>query len=82
MFYFMRDARRAVQLDALLSIGSVCVRHHNFMMGNILKNLYIDILSHDYYPVQHKIQVLNNIESFLLEEEARMIRQDQHCKHA
>ncbi len=76
----MRDKRRVIQIEALNAIGSVCVRHHQFMMGNLLKNLYIDILSNKYYPVEHKIQVLSNIESFLIEEEARMIKQDHHCK--
>ena len=27
------------------------------------------------------MQVLNNIEQYLIEEEIRMIKQDQHCKY-
>ena len=80
LFYFMRHDRREIQSDALHAIGFVCVRHHKFMLESKLKMLYIDILTHELYPEQHKIKVLNNIENFLVEEEARMIRMDQHCK--
>ena len=80
MFYFMRHSRREIQSDALHAIGSVCVRHHKFMLETKLKMLYIDILTNELYPDQHKIKVLNNIESFLIEEEATMIRMDKHCK--
>lgn len=80
MFYFMRHNKREIQSDALHAIGFVCVRHHNFMLESKLKMLYIDILTNELYPVQHKIKVLTNIESFLSEEEIRMIKMDQHCK--
>ena len=79
MFYFMRHNRREIQLDALHAIGFVCVRHHKFMLESKLKRLYIDILTQEFYPEQHKIKVLNNIESFLIEEEADMIRKDKLC---
>ena len=80
MFYFMRHRERQIQSDALGSIGNVCVRHHKFLMESKLKMLYIDILTHELYPVEHKVKVLNNIELFLVEEELRMIKQDQHWK--
>merc|ERR1719266_1641779 len=80
MFYFMRHNRREIQSDALAAIGFVCVRHHKFMLETKLKMLYIDILTNELYPDQHKIKVLNNIESFLIEEEATMIRMDKHWK--
>lgn len=76
----MRHNRREIQSDALGAIGFVCVRHHNFMMESKLKSLYIDILQQPFYPEQHKIKVLNNIECFLVEEELRMIRMDKHWK--
>lgn len=81
MFYFMRHIRREIQLDALHAIGFVCVRHHKFMLESKLKTLYIDILLQAFYPEQHKVKVLNNIEGFLIEEEARMIRMDHQCKN-
>jgi len=80
MFYFMRHRERQIQSDALGAIGFVCVRHHKFMLESKLKMLYIDILSSEFYPSEHKVKVLQNIELFLIEEEARMIRHDQHWK--
>jgi hypothetical protein len=80
MFYFMRHNRRDIQSDALHAIGFVCVHHHKFMLESKLKMLYIDILTQEFYPEQHKTKVLNNIESFLIEEEAQMIRNDKICK--
>ena len=76
----MRHNRREIQSDALHAIGFVCVRHHKFMLEKKLKMLYIDILTQEFYPEQHKIKVLNNIENFLVEEEASMIRMDKQCK--
>lgn len=81
MFYFMGHNKREIQSDALHAIGFVCVRHHKFMLESKLKMLYIDILNIDGYAVQHKIKVLNNLESFLVEEEARMMKMDQHCNY-
>ena len=80
MFYFMRHNKREIQSDALHAIGNVCVRHHKFMLESKLKMLYIDILTQSFYPEQHKSKVLNNIESFLIEEELEMIRRDKSCK--
>ena len=80
MFYFFRHNRREIQSDALTAIGHVSVRHHKFMLESKLKMLYIDILTQEFYPEQHKVKVLNNIENFLIEEENQMIRQDKNCK--
>ena len=57
MFYFMRHHSRDIQSESLNALGFVCVRHYNFMLEYKLKNLYIDILSKDFYPTQHKTQV-------------------------
>ena len=57
MFYFMRHTSRDIQSESLNALGFVCVRHYNFMLEYKLKNLYIDILSKDFYPTQHKTQV-------------------------
>ena len=76
----MRHNRREIQSDALAAIGFVCVRHHKFMLESKLKMLYIDILTQEFYPEQHKVKVLNNIENFLIEEENQMIRPDKNCK--
>ena len=57
MFYFMRHNSRDIQSESLNALGFVCVRHYNFMLEYKLKNLYIDILSKEFYPTQHKTQV-------------------------
>ena len=57
MFYFMRHSSRDIQSESLNALGFVCVRHYNFMLEYKLKNLYIDILSKEFYPTQHKTQV-------------------------
>ena len=51
------------------------------MMESKLKMIYKDILTSEFYPVEHKTKVLNNIELFLVEEEAVMIKMDKHCKY-
>lgn len=57
MFYFMRHDSRVIQRDVMVSLGNVCVRHYEFMLNSTLKQLYIDILSEDFYSVQLKISV-------------------------
>ena len=76
----MRHRKREIQSDSLSALGFVCVRHHIFMLESKLRSLYLDILSQDFYPTQHKVQVLRNLELYLQEEEIRMIKQDKHCK--
>ncbi|KAL0131860.1 hypothetical protein PUN28_003013 [Cardiocondyla obscurior] len=60
----------------LSAIGSLCIRHYEFMMLPELKELYHHLLTSEYALVQMRIQVLNNIEVYLQEEEKRMIKQD------
>ena len=57
VFFFMIHESRDIQSDALHSLGSICIRHHSFMLESKLKTLYIDILNEDFYSVQHKIKV-------------------------
>ena len=57
----MRHNDRRIQSESLNALGFVCVRHYNFMLEYKLKNLYIDILSQDFYPKEHKIQVCISI---------------------
>ena len=65
MFYFMRHNSRDIQSESLNALGFVCVRHYNFMLEYKLKNLYIDILSKEFYPTQHKTQVKTSIEEII-----------------
>ncbi|KAJ2952749.1 hypothetical protein O0L34_g7104 [Tuta absoluta] len=60
----------------LKALGSVCVRHYEFMLRPELKEFYHQLLTSELAPVEMKADVLRNIEMYLQEEEARMIRQD------
>ncbi len=57
VFFFMLHELTDIQSDALHALGNICIRHYNFMLESKLKQLYIDILIEDFYPVQHKIKV-------------------------
>ncbi|XP_026758153.1 nipped-B protein [Galleria mellonella] len=60
----------------LKALGSVGVRHYEFMLRPELKEFYHQLLTSDLAPVEMKADVLRNIEMYLQEEEQRMIRQD------
>jgi cohesin loading factor subunit SCC2 len=80
MMYFVNQPNYDVQFYTLQAIGSLCIRHYDFMLGPELKTLYHMILTDDSVQVPMRTQVLNNIEIYLQEEERRMIKQDQECK--
>lgn len=65
----------------LKALGSVCVRHYEFMLRPELKEFYHQLLTSDLAPIEMKADVLRNIEMYLQEEEQRMIRQDKECKY-
>jgi cohesin loading factor subunit SCC2 len=64
-FFFMLHDSREIQLDTLNSLGFICIRHYVFMLESKLRQLYLDILMEDFYPVQHKIKV-NSTAQFAL----------------
>ena len=62
-FYFMVHDDVEVQKDALHALGSICIRHYDYMLKSKLKSLYIDILNEDFYCVQHKIKVSHEVKA-------------------
>ncbi|XP_026815896.1 nipped-B-like protein isoform X1 [Rhopalosiphum maidis] len=76
MSYFMHTNEDDTKLFALKAIGSICIRHYDFMLCQDLMNTYLDILSNNSVANIMKSQILNNIEIYLEEEEKRMIKQD------
>ena len=64
----------------LQSLGSVCIRHYELMMGERLQELYHYLLLDPSISIKLRVQTLLNIENYLLEEEIRMIKEDQECK--
>jgi len=80
IYYFMDHESPDIQNATLQALGSICIRHYDLMMDERLKQRYISILTSHQHPTHHKIQVLNNIETYLVEEEVRMMQQDKKWK--
>lgn len=57
MSYFMRTNEDDTKLFALKAIGSICIRHYDFMLCQDLMNLYLEILSDNDVPNIMKSQV-------------------------
>ncbi|CAL1674077.1 unnamed protein product [Lasius platythorax] len=74
--YFVHLDNDDIRHFTLSAIGSLCIRHYEFMMLPELKELYHHLLTSEQALVHMRIQVLNNIEVYLQEEEKRMIKQD------
>lgn len=47
MSYFMHANEDDTKLFALKAIGSICIRHYDFMLCQDLMNMYLDILSNN-----------------------------------
>ncbi|CAG4981013.1 unnamed protein product [Parnassius apollo] len=75
MFFVGLDDEDFVS-HTLKALGSVCVRHYEFMLRPELKEFYHQLLTSHLAPIEMKADVLRNIEMYLQEEEQRMIRQD------
>lgn len=80
MTYFLQRDDIDIQTNALKAVGSICIRHYEFMLENELKCFYHRQLIADDAPLKMKVEVLMNIENYLVEEENRMIQQDLECE--
>ncbi|XP_018566704.1 nipped-B-like protein isoform X2 [Anoplophora glabripennis] len=76
MTFFLQREDIDIQANTLKAIGSICIRHYEFMLENELKLFYHKILTSEEAPLRMKVEVLVNIENYLVEEENRMIQQD------
>ncbi|CAH4032029.1 unnamed protein product [Pieris brassicae] len=76
LMYFVGLEDEDFVSHTLKALGSVCVRHYEFMLRPELKEFYHHLLTSDLAPIEMKADVLRNIEMYLQEEEQRMIRQD------
>ncbi|XP_017763093.1 PREDICTED: nipped-B-like protein B [Eufriesea mexicana] len=74
--YFVHLDNDDIRHFTLSAIGSLCIRHYEFMLLPELKELYHHLLTSENALVHMRIQVLNNIEVYLQEEDKRMIKQD------
>lgn len=80
LLYFMDLTDINLQYCTLQSLGSVCIRYYELMMGPDLRDLYITLLVDPNSNQQLRIQTLLNVETYLQEEEIRMIKEDQEWK--
>ena len=55
-------------------------QEYEYMLGQDMWELYIDLLTRKEVPLKMRCQVLRNMLMYLMEEEARMIKADQECK--
>ncbi|XP_026495043.1 nipped-B protein isoform X1 [Vanessa tameamea] len=76
LMYFVGLEDEDFVSHTLKALGSVCVRHYEFMLRPELKEFYHQLLTSELAPIEMKADVLRNIEMYLQEEEQRMIRQD------
>ncbi|XP_042884604.1 nipped-B-like protein isoform X2 [Penaeus japonicus] len=77
LMYFMGLPDINLQYCTLQAVGFVCIRHYELMMGSRLKQLYHMMLRDPSVNTKLRIQTLQNVETYLQEEEIRMIKQDQ-----
>ncbi|CAL4060266.1 unnamed protein product, partial [Meganyctiphanes norvegica] len=82
LLYFMDLTDINLQYCTLQSLGSVCIRYYELMMGPDLKDLYNTLLVDQGTNTQLRIQTLQNVETYLQEEEIRMIKEDQECDYS
>lgn len=78
LFFFVQnvhDDREEVNCRALSSIGWLCVRHAEFMRENALKSFYLTNLSSDARSDRLRVRILNNLFTYLQEEENRMYKE-------
>ncbi|XP_066990577.1 nipped-B-like protein isoform X1 [Macrobrachium rosenbergii] len=77
LMYFMELPDMNLRYCTLQALGFMCIRHYELMMGSRLKQLYHTLLLDQSVSTQLRIQTLQNVETYLQEEEIRMIKQDQ-----
>ncbi|CAC5356365.1 SCC2 [Mytilus coruscus] len=80
LYYFVFHEDLDVQEKALAGLGFLVVRHYEFMMHTVMREMYYDFLTNTESPVRLKIQVLKNLQYYLNEEEIRMQISDQEWK--
>lgn len=82
LLYFMALPDIGLKYFTLQSLGSVCIRHYELMLTDKLRDMYHSLLLDDNTAaVQLRIQTLCNIETYLQEEDIRMMKEDQECEY-
>lgn len=57
LIYFVKLEDKDIQIYTLRAIGSLCIRHYDFMLQSDLKDLYHGLLTGTDAPLPMKVQV-------------------------
>ncbi|XP_078316661.1 nipped-B-like protein isoform X3 [Crassostrea virginica] len=83
LMYFVNHEDEIVKEKALSGLGFMVIRHYDIMLGREMRDLYYEYLDNEGSPDKLRIQVLRNLQNYLLEEEIRMHKADADWrKHA
>ncbi|XP_061192495.1 nipped-B-like protein isoform X1 [Saccostrea echinata] len=83
LMYFINHEDEIVKEKALCGLGYMVIRHYDLMLGKEMRDLYYEYLDDSTAPDKLRIQVLKNLQNYLLEEEIRMHKADAEWrKHA
>ncbi|KAK0139474.1 Nipped-B-like protein [Merluccius polli] len=76
LLYFTAHREEEVQAKAIMALGALFIMHPALMFLQEVRALYTDILSDKSGPAALKVQVLKNLQSYLQEEDSRMLEAD------
>ena len=63
----------------VVTTGFLVTRHYEFMLHTQLRDPYHRLLTNETAPVKMCCQVLRNLQSYLIEEELKMMKADADC---
>ncbi|XP_059905989.1 nipped-B-like protein A isoform X2 [Gadus macrocephalus] len=76
LLHFTTHREEEVQAKALMALGSLFIMHPALMFSQEVRALYTAVLSDRGGAVRLKVQVLKNLQSYLQEEDSRMLEAD------
>ncbi|CAL8321731.1 unnamed protein product [Lota lota] len=76
LLHFTTHREEEVQAKALMALGSLFIMHPALMFVQEVRALYTAVLSDKTGAVVLKVQVLKNLQSYLQEEDSRMLEAD------
>ena len=60
-------------------VGFLVTHHYEFMLHKQLRDPYHHLLTHEDVPTRMCCQVLRNLQTYLVEEELKMMKADAEC---
>jgi len=65
-----------------VTVGFLVTHHYEFMLHKQLRDPYHHLLTHEDIPIRMCCQVLRNLQTYLVEEELKMMKADAECTFA